>query len=105
MVSIYIWADLRLKELSIESKNTKKALRTKKLWESEVRGHNQKIRCAEPEGAYCFLSFLDIIYIWRDYILKGITMESKNSHYRILTKELCKLQAMKKISNLQHLQQ
>ena len=38
-----------------------------------------------------------------DYRLKGLSIESNNSHNGILTKELCKLQAMKKISNLQHL--
>ena len=45
------------------------------------------------------------IYIWIDYILKGISIESKNTQNGVLTKELCKLQAVKKISNLQHLQQ
>ena len=51
IVSIYIWVDFRLKGLSIESQNTKKGLRTKKLWLFEDGGHNQKIRCAEPAGA------------------------------------------------------
>ena len=50
MVSLYIWVDSRLKGLSIESNNTQKGLWTKKLWPSEVGGHNQKIRCAEPAG-------------------------------------------------------
>ena len=45
------------------------------------------------------------IYIWIDSRLKGIFIESKNTHNGVLTKELCKLQAVKKISNLQHLQQ
>ena len=36
MVSLYIWVDSRLKGFSIESKNTQKGLRTKKLWPSEV---------------------------------------------------------------------
>ena len=45
------------------------------------------------------------IYIWIDSILKGLSIESKNTHNGVLTKELCKLQAVKKISNLQHLQQ
>ena len=69
------------------------------------------VRCAEPAGAYCFLSFSDIIrvqvaliYIWVASRLKGLSIESKNSHNGILTKELCKLQAMKKIRNLVHLQ-
>ena len=44
------------------------------------------------------------IYIWIDSRLKGLSIESKNTHNGVLTKELCKLQAVKKISNLQHLQ-
>ena len=40
------------------------------------------------------------IYIWIDSILKGLSIESKNTHNEVLTKELCKLQAVKKISNL-----
>ena len=35
-----------------------------------------------------------------DSILKGLSIESKNSHNGILTKELCKLQAMKKVNKL-----
>ena len=95
MVLSYVWVDLRLKFLSIESQNTKKGLRTKKLWPSEVGGHNQKIQCPEPAGAYCFLSFSDIIkvivalrYRWVDSRLKGLSIESNNSHNGILTKEL-----------------
>ena len=61
MVSSYIWVNLRLKGLSIESKNSQKGLRTKKLGLSEVGGHNQEIRCAEPAGPYYFLSFSYII--------------------------------------------
>ena len=45
------------------------------------------------------------IYIWIDSLLKGLSIESKNTHNEVLTKELCKLQAVKKISNLQHLHQ
>ena len=41
------------------------------------------------------------IYIWIDYRLKGLSIESKNTQNGVLTKELCKLQAVKKISNLQ----
>ena len=36
IVSSYIWMDSRLKDLSIESKNTQNGVRTKKLWSSEV---------------------------------------------------------------------
>ena len=43
--------------------------------------------------------------IWLDFILNELSMESKNTHNGVLTKELCKLQAVTKISNLQHLQQ
>ena len=45
------------------------------------------------------------IYILIDSRLKGVSIESNNTHNGVLTKELCKLQAVKKISNLQHLQQ
>ena len=40
------------------------------------------------------------IYIWIDSRLKGLSIEFKNAHNGVLTKELGKLQAVKKISNL-----
>ena len=40
-----------------------------------------------------------------DSRLNEFSIESKNIHNGVLTKELCKLQAVTKISNLQHLQQ
>ena len=40
-----------------------------------------------------------------DSRLNELSIESKNTHNGVLTKELCKLQAVTKISNLQHLQQ
>ena len=43
--------------------------------------------------------------IWLDSRLNELSIESKNTHNGVLTKALCKLQAVKKISNLQHLQQ
>ena len=43
--------------------------------------------------------------IWLDSRINELSIESKNTHNGVLTKELCKLQAVKKISNLQHLQQ
>ena len=43
--------------------------------------------------------------IWLDSRLNEISIESKNTHNGVLTKELCKLQVVAKISNLQHLQQ
>ena len=43
--------------------------------------------------------------IWLDSRLNELSIDSKNTHNGVPTKELCKLQAVKKISNLQHLQQ
>ena len=43
--------------------------------------------------------------IWLDSRLNDLSIESKNTHNGVLTKELCKLQAVTKISNSQHLQQ
>ena len=37
-------------------------------------------------------------YIWMNSRLKGIFIESKNTQNGVLTKELCKLQAMKKLA-------
>ena len=42
--------------------------------------------------------------IWLDSRLNELSIESKNTHNGVLTKELCKLQAVKKISNLQQQQ-
>ena len=42
--------------------------------------------------------------IWLDSRLNEFSIESKNTHNGFLTKELCKLQAVKKISNLQQQQ-
>ena len=39
--------------------------------------------------------------IWLDYRLNELSIEFKNAHNGVLTKELCKLQVVKKISNLQ----
>ena len=43
--------------------------------------------------------------IWLDSRLNEHSIESKNTHIGVLSNELCKLQAMTKISNLRHLQQ
>ena len=43
--------------------------------------------------------------IWLDSRLNELSIESKNTHNGVLTKELCKLQAVTKIRNSQHLQQ
>ena len=46
---------------------------------------------------------MKLIRIWLDSRLHELSIESKNNG--VLTKELCKLQAVKKICHLQHLQQ
>ena len=43
---------------------------------------------------------MSFIVIWPDFRLKELSIESKNTKFGVLTKELCKLQAMKKISNI-----
>ena len=43
--------------------------------------------------------------IWLDSRLNELSIESKNTHNGVLKEALCKLQAMTKISKLQHLQQ
>ena len=43
--------------------------------------------------------------IWLYSRLNDLSIKSKNTYNGVLTKELCKLQAVKKINNLQHLQQ
>ena len=43
--------------------------------------------------------------IWLDSRLNDLSIESKNTYNGVLTKELCKLQVVTKISNLQHLRQ
>ena len=43
--------------------------------------------------------------IWLDFRLNELSIESKNTHNGILMKELCKLQAVTRISNLQQQQQ
>ena len=40
--------------------------------------------------------------IWLDSKLNELSIESKNTHNGVLMKELCKLQAVKKISYLHH---
>ena len=42
ITSRYIWMNSRLKEISIESKNTRNGVRTKKLWLSEVGGQQSE---------------------------------------------------------------
>ena len=45
---------------------------------------------------------MPFIGICPDSRLKEILIESKNTKFGVLTKELCKLKAMKKISNIAH---
>ena len=61
-----------------------------------VQQFNFMIRCGHqmPLNGICL-----------DSRLNDISIESKNTHSGVLTKELCKLQDVKKISYLQHLQQ
>ena len=61
-----------------------------------VQQFNVKTRCGHQ---------MPLNSIWLDCRLNEISVESKNTHNVVLTKELCKLQAVAKISNLQHLQQ
>ena len=61
-----------------------------------VQQFNFQIRCGHQ---------MPLNSIWLDSILNELSIESKNTHNRVLTKELCKLQAVIKIRNLQHLQQ
>ena len=76
------------------------------------REENQELAAPAAAAATVFCHFqvyyklnITSIYIWIDSRLKGLSIESNNTHNGVLTKELCKLQAVKKISNLQHLQQ
>ena len=61
-----------------------------------VQQFNFQIRCGNQ---------MQLNSIWLDSRLNELSIESKNTHNGVLTKELCKLQAVAKISNLQHLQQ
>ena len=56
-------------------------------------------------GATIQFSDMPLNSIWLDSRLNESSIESKNTHNGVLTKELCKLQVVTKISNLQHLQQ
>ena len=77
------------------------------------REENQQLAApaaAAAEIIFCHLRVyyklnIKSIYIWIDSRRKGLSIKSKNTHKEVLTKELCKLQALKKISNLQHLLQ
>ena len=113
IVSRYIWMDSRLKGLSIESNNTQNGVLTKELCKLQAMKKNQQLAAtAVAAAATVFCHFqvyykLNIVssYIWMDSRLKFISIESNNTQNGVLTKELCKLQAMKKnISNLQQLQ-
>ena len=80
----------------------------------QIASHKENQQLAAPAVAaaatvFCHFKVyykINIVscYIWMDSRLKGISIEFKNTQNGVLTKELSKLQAMKKISNLQHLQ-
>ena len=62
------------------------------------REENQQLVAAAAAAATVFYHFrvyykLNIIsiYIWIDFRLKGLSIESKNTQNGVLTKELCKL--------------
>ena len=108
-IYIYIWIDSRLKGIFIESKNT----HNEGVMQVASREENQQLAAPVAAAAatvfchfrvYYKLNIISI-YIWIDSRLTRIFIESKNTHNRVLTKDLCKLQAVKKISNFQHLQQ
>ena len=61
-----------------------------------VQQFNFHIRCGHQ---------IPLNSIWLDSRLNEISIESKNTHNGVLTKELCKLQAVTKINNSKHLQQ
>ena len=108
IVSSYIWMDSRLKGLSIESNNTQNRVLTKALCKLQAMKKNQHLAAtAVAAEAIVFCHFqvyykLNIVssYIWMDSRLKGLSIESNNTQNRVLTKELCKLQAMKKNQQL-----
>ena len=80
----------------------------------QIASHEENQQLAAPAvaaAATVFYHFqvyykINIVsrYIWINSRLKGLSIESKNTQKGVLTKDLCKLQAIKKISNLQHMQ-
>ena len=66
------------------------------------REENQQLAAVEATGFCHFQTYykLKIVssYICMDSKLKGLSIESKNTHNGVLTKELYKLQAMKKLA-------
>ena len=76
----------------------------------QIASHEENQQLAAPavaEAATVFCHFqvyytLNIVssYIWMDSRLKGLSIESNNTQNGVLTKELCKLQAMKKNQQL-----
>ena len=58
MPSIGMHLDSILKDLSIESKNTRKGLQTRKLWSSEVgASYEQKLTCRTDRRLLSFIFF------------------------------------------------
>ena len=53
-----IWLDSRLRDLSIESKNERNELRTRKLWSSEVgASYEQQLTCRIDRHLLYFVFF------------------------------------------------
>ena len=67
------WPDSRLKELSIESKNTKFGVLMKELCKLQAM---KKI------------SSITLSYIWMDFRLKGLSIESKNVRIGVRMRKL-----------------
>ena len=58
MPSSGIWLDSRLRDLSMESKNTQNGVRTRKLWSSEVGAlYEQKLTCRTDRHLLSFVFF------------------------------------------------
>ena len=107
IISIYIWIDSRLKGISIESKNTHNEVLPKESYKLQAVKKISNLQHLQQQQQLlsfiifgCTISSILYQYIWIDSRLKGLSTESKNTHKGVLTKELCKLQAVKKISNL-----
>ena len=91
-----IWLDSRLNELSIESKNTQKRSPNEGVMHIASREENQQLAATVVAAAatvFChFRTYYKLnivsIYIWMDFRLKGIFIESKNTQNGVRTKKL-----------------
>ena len=88
--------------------NTQNGFLTKELCKLQAMKKNQQLAATAVVAAvtvFCHFQVyynLNIVssYIWMDSRLKELSVESNNTQNRVLTKELCKLQAMKKNQQL-----